>query len=204
MAWYGQNDELVGPEMSEQAFLDAQQAGLRYDHWIFTPAGHITEGNNDEYGPAATFFGTHTVERSPAHVTYVLDPSLDPKAESPADHVYWLSGLTVRTAGSTGKIDAVSHASGLGDPPVQPVAVSFGTLNGGSHGPIPYQRRTLDWGPAPAEPSSNRIDITATNIGTVTIDPARAGVGCNADVRINSDGPIQVTLAGCGRVVTAG
>src|SRR3979409_744151 len=82
VAWYGQNDELVGPEMSEQAFLGAQQAGVRDDHRIFTPAGHITEGNNDEYGPAATFFGDHTVDRNPAHVTYVLDPSLDTATES--------------------------------------------------------------------------------------------------------------------------
>src|SRR5436190_1085331 len=88
MAWYAQNDELVGPEMSEQAFLDAQQAGLRYDHWVFAPASHVTLGNNDEYGPAAQFLGTHTVDRDPAHVTYVYDPSQDPEALSPADHAY--------------------------------------------------------------------------------------------------------------------
>ena len=65
MAWYGQNDELVGPELSEQAFLNAEQAGIRYDQWVFTPAGHVTEGNNDEYAPAAAFFGEVTVDRNP-------------------------------------------------------------------------------------------------------------------------------------------
>src|SRR3954447_24207522 len=114
MAWYGQTDELVGPEMSEEAFLNAEQAGIRYDHWVFTPAGHITEGNNDEYTPAAEFFGDHTVERDPAHVTYVVDPSADPKAESPADHAYWLSGLKPRGDG-TATVDARSHAPGAGD-----------------------------------------------------------------------------------------
>ena len=57
MAWYGQNDELGGPELSEPTFLGAQQAGIRYDHWVFAPAGHITLGNNDEWGPAVDFFG---------------------------------------------------------------------------------------------------------------------------------------------------
>jgi hypothetical protein len=200
MAWYGQNDELVGPELSEQAFVAAQQAGLRYDHWVFTPAGHITEGNNDEYGPAAAFFGDHRVDRNPAHVTYLRDPSLDTSSESRADHAYWLSGLSIRSAGSSGKIDAVSHGAGVGDPPVLPVALSAGTLNGGSHGPIPYHRRALAWGPAPVQAKANRIDLGATNIATATLDLARAGVTCDAKIVVTTDGPLKLTLGGCGSV----
>jgi hypothetical protein len=204
MAWYGQNDELVGPEMSEEAFLNAKQAGIRYDHWVFVPAGHITEGNNDEYGPAAAFFGDHTVDRSPAHVTYVVDPNQDPQALSPANHAYWLSELKVRDSGSPATIDARSHGFGHGDPPVLPLKLSAGTLNGGSHGPLPYTRRTFDWGPAPAELRANRLDLAASNLSAVTIDPRRAGVGCNANVNVTSDGPITVTLSGCNRSFAAG
>jgi pimeloyl-ACP methyl ester carboxylesterase len=201
MAWYGQNDELVGPEMSDMAFLNAEQAGLRYDHWVFTPAGHVTEGNNDEYTPAAEFFGENTVDRNPFHVTYVVDPSLSTVAESPADHAYWISGLTIRTAGSTGKIDALSHAAGVGDPPALPVALSAGTLNGGSHGPLPYSRRTLAWGPAPVQPKADRIDVTATNLAAATIEPRRAGIDCKAQIEVVSDGAFELTLAGCNRVI---
>ena len=197
MAWYGQTDELVGPELSEEAFSNAQQAGIRYDHWVFTPAGHITEGNNDEYAPAAAFFADHTVDRNPAHVTYLVDPSQDPKALSPTDHAYWLSGLKVRAAGSTGTIDLRSLAAARGDAPVEPVKPGAGTLNGGSHGPIPYTRRTIEWGATPAEPKGNRLDLKATNIGAVRIDAPRAGVGCDAQVDVTSDGPLKVTLGGC-------
>jgi len=204
MAWYGQTDELVGPELSEQAFLNAQRARIRYDHWIFTPAGHITEGNNDEYAPAAAFLGNYTVDRDPAHVTYVLDPSQATKADSPANHAYWLSGLTTRATSSTATIDAVSHAFGVGDPPVLPVALSAGTLNGGSHGPIPYQRRTLAWGPTPAQASTDRLDITAHNLASATIDVARAHVDCNVDLHVSSDGPLTLQLAGCARSLTLG
>ena len=197
MAWYAQTDELVGPELSEEAFNNARTAGIRYDHWIFTPGGHITIGNNDEFAPAAAFLGDHTVDRDPAHVTYLVDPSEDPKAESPANHVYWLSGLTPRTAGQTATVDARSHASGRGDPPALPMQPSAGTLNGGSHGPVPYQRRTLAWGPAPAEAQANRLDLTVKNLAAVTVDAPRAGLGCDADVKVTTDGPVKVSVGGC-------
>jgi hypothetical protein len=131
------------------------------------------------------------------HVTYVVDPSLDTKADSATNHVYWLSGLTNRAAGSVGKIDVVSHGFGVGDPPVLPVALSAGTLTGGSHGPIPYQRRTLDWGPAPAIPKADQLDVTATNLSSVTVDAPRAGVSCNPKINLKSDGPTQVLIGGC-------
>jgi hypothetical protein len=46
--------------------------------------------------------------------------------------------------------------------------------------------------------------ITATNVKAVTIDPSRARIGCDAALEITSDGPIDVTLSGCNRVVHAG
>ena len=149
LAWYGQTDELVGPEMSEQAFLNAQQAGIRYDHWIFTPAGHITEGNNDEYGPAAAFLGDTTVDRNPPHVTYFVDPSLDDQGPEPSRPRLLAVGDRTRAAARPARSTPLSHGFGVGDPPVLPVALGVGTLDGGSHGPLPYQRRTLDWGPRP-------------------------------------------------------
>ena len=177
--------------------------GLRYDMWVFAPAGHVTEGNNDEYAPAAEFFGESTVDRNPYHVTYLVDPSQDNSSDGPADHAYWISGLTVRTAGSTGEIDAFSHAAGLGDPPPLPLAVSAGILEGGSHGPLPYTRRSLAWGPAPTQPSADRIDVKLTNLATATIEPRRAGVNCKAKIEVSSDGPSEITLAGCNRVIKA-
>ncbi|MEA2458562.1 MAG: hypothetical protein QOC95_1534, partial [Thermoleophilaceae bacterium] len=197
LAWYGQTDELVGPQDSEQAFLNAQQAGIRYDHWVFTPAGHITEGNNDEYRPAAAFLGDARVDRNPAHVTYVVDPSTDTKALSPTNHAYWLSRLATRSAGSAGSVDVLSHGFGVGDPPVLPAAFGAGTLDGGSHGSLPYTRRTLDWGPVPATAKADQLDVTATNLRTVTVDAARARVSCNPKVNLKSDGPTEVIVAGC-------
>ena len=197
LAWYGQNDELVGPEMSEEAFLYAEQAGIRYDHWLFTPAGHITEGNNDEYAPAAAFFGEATVDQNPTHVHYYYDPSTNDSVLNPADHAYWLSGIVLRSASSAGTIDVASLASGQGDPAVSGPAVGYHVLYGGSHGPIPYQERTFSWGPAPSQPKQDALVINATNIAAVTIDAARAGVTCAAHLTTTSDGPTTITLTDC-------
>jgi pimeloyl-ACP methyl ester carboxylesterase len=201
-AWYGQNDELVPPATYEPAFLAAQKLGLRYQQWVFAPAGHITEGNNDEYTPAAEFIGTNEVNRNPYHVTYLVDPSTDTISTSPANHAYWLSGLTIREAGKTGKIDAISYASGIGDPPALPVALGAGALEGGSHGPLHYSSRTLVWGPAPNHPKEDRVDVAATNLSKATLEPRRAGISCTAQINVTSDGPFELTLSGCSRVIT--
>lgn len=212
MAWYAEPDELVGPELSEQSFQNATNAGIRYDHWSFNlnvgppplPVGHITLGNNDEYTPAVNFLGANTVDRNPAHVTYTLDSKLDSVTDGPANHAYWLSALGTRTAGSTGTIDAASHGFGVADPPVLPLALGAGTLAGGSHGLILYHERNLAWGPTPTAPVADRLDVNATNVSAATIDTGRARVDCNVELHITSDGPLTLHLAGCTRTVSVG
>src|SRR5207248_3511059 len=142
---------------------------------------------------AAEFFGKNEVDHNPFHVTYLVDPSQDTVATSPASHAYWLSGLAVREAGKTGKIDAISHSSMLGDPPALPVEPGAGVLEGGSHGPLPYSSRTLAWGRAPSQPKENRIDVTATNLAKATSEPRRAGISCTAQVNVTGDGPFELT-----------
>jgi hypothetical protein len=197
MGWYGQNDELANPGTTEAGFAIAQQAGIRYDHWVFAPAGHITIGNNDEFGPAVEFFGDHTVERNPAHVTYTVDPAEDPKALSATDHAYWLSAMKLAAGESSGTVDARTRAAGVGDPPVEPVQPSAGTLNGGSHGPLPYTRRTIDWGAAPKQAKADALDLTTTGLSAVTVDSPRAGLSCSPALNVKSDGPVKVTNGGC-------
>ena len=197
MAWYGQNDELGGPELSEPVFAGALQAGIRYDHWVFAPAGHITLGNNDEFRPMAEFFGAHRAERDPARVTFTVDPRDAAEPTSAPDRAYWVSGLTPRAADGRSTVDIRSAGFGEGDPAVEPPAASAGTMNGGSHGPLPYHRRAIGWGDTPATARANRVTITATNVRSVAIDAARARVGCDAILDITSDGPLKVELRGC-------
>ena len=77
MIWNGVEDELVpiaGVLEQRQTFADL---GLEHIFDTFVTAEHFTFAVNDEYGPAAEFLGDRKVERNPAHVTYVRNPSMD-------------------------------------------------------------------------------------------------------------------------------
>jgi hypothetical protein len=207
--WNMATDELV-PESSYLPTAQAlDAAGYRYDLDIFAPGDHLTLAINDQFAPAAAFLGTAAVDRNPPHVTYVVDPALDyPQLGLVADHAYWLSGLTVRnttppvTGGhAEGTIDAVSHGSGTGDPPPSATQYGAGTLTGGTLPALAYTSRYKTWGAAPAAVTADRLDITAANVATVTVDPARARVDCNVVLDVHTDGPLTVNLAGCGRTL---
>ncbi|MBN9799602.1 hypothetical protein ACFU8R_13405 [Pseudonocardia alni] len=43
------------------------------------------------------------------------------------------------------------------------------------------------------------LEIRSAGVGTVTVDPERAGVGCDARLDVHTDGPLTVMLDGCGR-----
>jgi hypothetical protein len=81
--------------------------------------------------------------------------------------------------------------------------MGFGTLTGGHLGALHYTSQVQTWGPAKRVGPSDTITIHATNIATAAIDVARAHVDCHVKLIIHTDGPIAVSLLGCGRVVHA-
>ena len=205
MIWDATSDELVPfPGVQAQAH-HFDELGLRYIFDAFSPAEHLTLAFNDQYDKAAAFLGSTLVNRDPAHVTYVYNPTMDFSAVgTKADHAYWLAGLTLRNgSGSTprGTIDVRSDAFGRGDPKASGTTGGGGALTGGNVPAIGYAEEAQTWGAAPAAPRRNRLDITAQNIRTVSIDAGRARVGCDATLAVKTDGPLTVTLAGCGRQV---
>ena len=219
LAWNAAGDELVGPQDYVPTYNKLAGLGYRAEIHIHQPCAststnptcsalfptHLELAVNDQYAPAAAFLGNAQVDYNPFHVTYVVNPARDAdKYQVVANHAYWVSGLTVRTAGSEGEIDAISHGFGLADPTASGVTDGAGTLTGGNLGPIQYVSEAQTWGPTPSAPKSDAIDITATNLATASIDVTRADVDCNVALHITSDGPLTVTLPGCNRVVSAG
>jgi hypothetical protein len=200
LMWNAAADELV-PETSYLPTADAlDELGYRYELDIFS-GEHLTLAIHDQYAPAAEFLGTAKVDRNPAHVTYVADPSLDhADLGFVADHAYWISGVRPRSSGQ-GTADAFSHGFGTGDPTASPTQFGAGTLPDGNLGTLAFTRRYKTWGPVPPSAPANRIDLTVTNVSSLTINPKRAKVGCNVDLHITSDGPLTVSLTGCRRVV---
>src|SRR4029078_10336879 len=100
-----------------------------------------------------------------------------------ADPASWLYAIRPRDPSAQGKVDAFSHSFGTGDPTASPTQVGAGTLPSGNLGTLAFTRQYRTWGPAPPGPKADRIDLTATNVAAVTINPKRAGVDCNVDLR---------------------
>jgi hypothetical protein len=110
----------------------------------------------------------------------------------------------LRDAGMVVRIDAVSRASGAGDPVASTTQLGAGTLAGGNLGTLAFRRQFKTWGPPLPGPAADQLDVTLTNISAATIDPKRARLTCGAKVNVTTDGPAAVTLAGCNRTIQQG
>ncbi len=182
--------------------------GYRYIYDLFTTADHFTLATNDQYAPAASFLGTHRVDRNPAHVSYVVNPVMDfPAAGTVADHAYWISGLRLRDASGNaplGKVDARSEAFGSGDAVANPTQTRPGTLQGGNLPDLAYVERFKTWGAAPQRPSRDVLHLDARNLSQVVVHVARARLSCHPQLHVTTDGPLTVDLAGCNRTIHFG
>jgi hypothetical protein len=207
LIWDETNDELVPIAGVLEQVQKFDELGYRYEFDQFLAGEHLTLALNDEYAPAAAFLGTETVDADPAHVTYVYNPTMDfPADGTSSGHAYWVYGVSLRdSTGSAplGEVDVRSHGFGVGDPPPSATQHGAGVLTGGQIPAIPYTSQSKSWGAAPAQPASDALDISATNVSAVTIDAKRAKVNCNGHLNVTTDGPLTVTLADCRGVKSA-
>src|SRR5205823_7808515 len=130
-----------------------------------------------------------------------------PEWVSTSSHAIVRSGLTLRESRGDAPlctIDVRSYGFGTGDPTPLPTEHGAGALTGGTLPAIAYTSQSRQWGPTPAALVRNRLDIVAKNISSLTIDPSRADVTCGAALDVKTDGPVSVTLTGCGRTETFG
>ncbi|MEA2436742.1 MAG: hypothetical protein QOF65_1298 [Thermoleophilaceae bacterium] len=219
LMWNNNGDELANDALYNNTAAKLDSLGYRYEIDAFRPCAspdcsalfpnHLQLAINDQFAPAAAFLGTATVNRNPAHVTYVLDTARNhANIGLLGDHAYWVSGLKLHDPGQTGstgdptgQIDAVTHGFGSSDPVASVTQPGVGQLTGGNLGPIDFTSRTKAWGAPTPAPKADTIDVTATNISKASIAVKRAGVDCSVKLNITSDGPIDIALPGCGRTV---
>ena len=84
LIWNETTDELVPIAGVLKQIEKFDALGYRYEFDQFQAGEHLTLALNDEYAPAAAFLGTEAVNRNPAHVTYVYNPTMDFPADGTA------------------------------------------------------------------------------------------------------------------------
>jgi pimeloyl-ACP methyl ester carboxylesterase len=202
MMWVQAADELVpyAGTLTQAQRLD--ELGYRYRFDTFTTGEHLTLALHDQYQESANFLGDARVDRNPARITYVANPAMDVPARGlVGNHAYWLSDISVRDRGSAaprGTIDAVSHAFGSGDAPVSPMQTGAGVVPG-NLGLQAYVSQFRTWGLPAVAPKTSRLDLVARNVAAVTVNMQRAQLGCDAQLQVDTDGPLTVRLDGCNR-----
>ncbi|RZU31402.1 hypothetical protein BKA19_1061 [Blastococcus saxobsidens] len=193
---------LGAPEVGVGGF---EQLGYRYRFVVVPAAEHFTLAVRGYDIPIATqFLGESRVDRNPHHVSFGYVPAADDAALGLVhDHAYWVSGVrpgsTAPGAGTGGSlpakalVDAFSHGFGRGDAPSTP-----GTGAGVVGGALPYTEVNRSWGPEPERPVANRLDLRLTNVGSASIDLARARLDPERELTVvtTADRDGTVRLAG--------
>jgi len=215
MEWAGSTDDFI-PYNITRTRGDLYAAG-DYDYefvtWHGPAAEHLTMCNNGTWDVVTKWLGDMHRTQDPARVTYVRNPLMDDAfAGLVGNRAYWVSGIETRD-GARGTIDVQSDGFGQGPPAAPAVTTENGavasdgiTLGSGydrpdAHSTLPanpYTREYRHLGPPAPAPAADRLRITADNIRSITVDVARAKVSCQARLDVTSDGPLSVTLLGCG------
>lgn len=174
---------------------------FQFTTWIGASSEHVVLCANGTWDVATKRLGDMRGVQNPHHVTYVRNPAMDdPASGLVGDRAYWVSGIATRSANpmDLGTIDVVSRGFGLEDAPVQPVVLGKGIEPGTTVPLNPYTTETRTRTAPVIVAKANRLEIKATNISEITIDPRRAQVTCAVDLDVTTDGPLTVHLDRCG------
>lgn len=215
MEWAGSTDDFI-PYNITRTRADIYAAG-DYDYefvtWHSIAAEHLTMCNNGTWDVLTGWLGDMKRVENPARVTYVRNPLMDdPSAGLVGDRAYWVSGIETRDR-ALGTIDVTSGGLGVGAPTVPPVgientsipsdgvhlATGYDRPDHRSQVPVnPYTREHRKLGPPAPQAVADTLTVVARNIRSIVIDVSRAGVTCAPKLDVSSDGPLSVTLLGCG------
>ncbi|HEY3241553.1 MAG TPA: hypothetical protein VGL92_18475, partial [Acidimicrobiia bacterium] len=215
MEWAGSTDDFIPYNITRKR-AEIYAAG-DYDYefvtWHGVASGHLLMCNNGTWDVLTDWLGDMKRVVDPARVTYVRNPLMDdPGAGLVGNRAYWLSGIETRDQ-ALGTIDVTSGGSGLEPAAVPPAAMENASipsdgvyLGTGFNQPDhrsslpanPYTREYRHLGPPSPRAAADTLIIVARNIRTVIIDVQRARVACGAELDVKTDGPLTVTLLGCG------
>ncbi|MCD2192395.1 hypothetical protein LQ327_03155 [Actinomycetospora endophytica] len=205
MEWSGINDDFIPYPITRERGNDYAKGDYDYEFvsWAGVGSEHLAMCKNGMWQVATKWLGDQARVNDPAHVTYVRNPLMDdPRSGLVGDKAYWLSDIQSRSRQELGAVDVISQGLGEADAPVPDVKRQVG-LTSGTFSPVnPYTREYRHLDPPVPAPKADALSVRSAGVGEVTVDPKRAGVDCDAQLKVATDGPLKVTLAGCDRAET--
>ena len=193
---HGTLDQLVPFTSVEAQVARFVDAGLRHRFVRYPGEDHLVFATQDRFDTVLQGLGRPRVVRDPRDIDYTWRPALtDPGLGVGATTAYWLHGLAARDS-SPGSLASVVASSGR-LPGTERVVFESGPVPVIS--PLPGVLTSTVWSSSsPALPVTNTLALTMTNVSAVTVDLRRARWSCGM-LRVSSDGPAVVRLAGRGR-----
>lgn len=188
--WYGAADALV-PLPEGLAMRDAMandSAGV-YDFFLHANADHSTPQGVDMWGKEAAISGTWVVPQI-SRITYRTDESLRyPEYSIKHDRAYWIRDIQARSEGFA-DVDVKSFGCGY---PESRLETGFEP----GVGPVHYvwERTYRHATGAILMPTQNRIEVTLSNVASMTIERAGACLHPGSvSYSVITDGPATILL----------
>ncbi|MBO0875224.1 MAG: hypothetical protein J2P19_17725 [Pseudonocardia sp.] len=205
MEWGELNGDFIPLTITQERARAYAKGDYDYEFitWGAAASEHLVMCKNGMWSMPTKWMGDKPRAENPNHVTFVRNPYMDdPQSGLVGDHAYWLSNIQASDDKKIGKIDVVTHGLGVKDAPVPDKHTQPGIASGSPIPVNPYVREYRHLDDPVSAPSRNELDITASDIGEITVDPKRAGVGCDARLDTKTNRDLTVHLLGCDRADT--
>jgi hypothetical protein len=170
------------------------QAGERYQFFLYPAEDHLVYATQDQFSQQAAALGDPTRTVNPPTISYTWYPDLTvPSLGLGPTGVYWIRDLSARHTAPGTLAGVVADSAAIADPAVtvdRTVRVQPQGL------PTPDTQFDLTWRLGAAPPTSNTLSLDLTDVATLAVVMTRAGFadGQPGTISLTTDGPTILGL----------
>ncbi len=199
--FHGALDQLVPFPGVRETVDRLQSLGYRYVFDQYPAEDHVAVQLKDGYGDVADWVKAQgSRKQDPGRITYRWVAGdvegVNTEYGIAPGGAWWVRDPVISGAAASATIDAVSLARP--EPAVTPIVTT--SPRPGAQ-PSPAIREELTWDLGKVPPAEQRVELTLTDVGAMTLRLAGAGIvpSEGAMVSVSTDGPASLTLTGLGR-----
>jgi hypothetical protein len=186
-------DELSPYPLAAAEAAEFEAAGNRFDLFTTSLPEHNATAASDGFSTQiAALGGTPEATADPGTISYTWCPAVvDRTLGLGPTNVYWLSGLSERSASSSSS-EIVADDGAIPTPP-ETEQTSAAVINPPDAPPM--IRLTGSWAPGVSPPATDTLTLRLTNVASLTVDTAAAKLPRGV-ATVTTDGSTTLTLTG--------